>query len=72
MQPPEQSTDIARIIRGVIEAERGAIAHYTEIIEATDGVDWVTQDMLIQILRDEQGHLRLFEASSASSKPRAA
>jgi bacterioferritin len=61
LQPPERSTDIAHIIRGVIEAERGAIAHYTKIIQATDGVDWATQDMVIQILKDEQGHLRLFE-----------
>jgi bacterioferritin len=45
----------------VIEAEKGAIDHYTGIIEATDGVDWVTQDMVIAILHDEQGHLRLFE-----------
>jgi bacterioferritin len=45
----------------VIEAETGAIEHYTGIIEETDGVDPVTQDMVIAILRDEQGHRRLFE-----------
>ena len=49
------------IIRGGIEAETGAIEHYTRIIEETDGVDPVTQDMVISILRDEQGHRRLFE-----------
>ena len=27
----------------------------------TDGIDWVTQDMVIQILHDEEGHRRLFE-----------
>ena len=27
----------------------------------TDGVDYATQDMVIGILRDEQGHRRLFE-----------
>ncbi len=27
----------------------------------TDGVDPVTQDMVIAILHDEQGHRRLFE-----------
>ena len=48
-------------VRGVIEAETGAIEHYTRIIEETDGVDPVTQDMVIDILRDEQGHRRLFE-----------
>jgi bacterioferritin len=61
LQPPEQQTDIVHIIRGVIEAETGAIEHYNKIIEACDGVDWVTQDMVIEILHDEEGHKRLFE-----------
>jgi bacterioferritin len=61
LQPPEQQTDIVHIIRGVIEAETGAIEHYNRIIEACDGVDWVTQDMVIEILHDEEGHKRLFE-----------
>jgi bacterioferritin len=45
----------------VIEAEQGAIDHYTTIIKAAEGVDYVTQDMVIQILKDEEGHLREFE-----------
>jgi bacterioferritin len=61
LQPPDKQTDIAHVIRGVIEAETGAIEHYNRIIEATDGVDWTTQDMVIEILRDEEGHRRLFE-----------
>ncbi len=47
--------------KGVIEAESGAIEHYNRIIEATDGIDPVTNDMLIAILRDEEGHRRPFE-----------
>jgi bacterioferritin len=61
LQPPEHQTDVVHIVRGVIEAETGAIEHYTKIIEVTDGVDPVTQDMVIAILADEQGHRRLFE-----------
>jgi bacterioferritin len=61
LQPPEHQTDIVHVIRGVIEAETGAIEHYNAIIEATDGVDPVTNDMTIAILRDEEGHRRLFE-----------
>lgn len=61
LQPPEEQTDIVHVIRGVIHAETGAIEHYTRIIEETEGVDPVTQDMTIAILRDEQGHRRLFE-----------
>jgi bacterioferritin len=61
LQPPEHQVDVVHVIRGVIKAETGAIEHYTRLIEITDGVDPVTQDMLIAILRDEQGHRRLFE-----------
>jgi bacterioferritin len=61
LQPPERQTDVVHVIRGVIEAETGAIEHYNRIIEETDGVDWVTQDMVIAILHDEEGHKRLFE-----------
>ena len=61
LQPPDHQTDVVHIIRGVIQAETGAIEHYNTIIEVTDGVDFVTQDMVIAILRDEEGHRRLFE-----------
>lgn len=61
MQPPEEQTDVVHVIRGVIAAETAAIEHYTRIVEETEGVDLVTQDMVIDILRDEQGHRRLFE-----------
>ena len=61
LQPADEQTDIVHVIKGVIEAETGAIEHYTRIVEETDEVDLVTQDMVIAILRDEQGHRRLFE-----------
>ena len=61
LQPPEQQTDIVHVIKGVIDAERSGIAFYNELIEAADQVDPVTQDMVVDILRDEQAHLRLFE-----------
>ena len=61
LQPPERQTDVVHVIRGVIEAETGAIEHYNRIIEFCDGRDLVTQDMVIAILRDEEGHRRMFE-----------
>jgi bacterioferritin len=61
LQPPQHQTDIVHVIKGVIEAETGAIEHYNAIIQATDGVDPVTNDMMIAILHDEEGHRRLFE-----------
>src|SRR5829696_3183146 len=61
LQPPDDQVDIVHVIKGVIDAEDGAIQHYTRIVEETEEVDPVTQDMVIDILRDEQGHRRLFE-----------
>ena len=61
LQPPEHQVDLVHVIRGVIKAETGAIEHYTRIITETEEVDPVTQDMVTAILKDEQGHRRLFE-----------
>jgi bacterioferritin len=61
LQPPERQTDVVHVIEGVIEAETGAIDFYNEIIEATEESDPVTNDMVIAILHDEEGHRRLFE-----------
>ena len=61
LQPPEHQTDIVHVIKGVIEAETGAIEHYNTLIRETEEIDPVTQDMVIAILRDEEGHRRLFE-----------
>jgi bacterioferritin len=61
LQPPEHQTDIVHVIKGVIEAETGAIEHYNTVIRETEEIDPVTQDMVIAILRDEEGHRRLFE-----------
>ena len=49
------------MIQGVIDAETGAIEFYNEIVERTEAVDPVTNDMVIAILHDEEGHRRLFE-----------
>ncbi len=61
LQPPEDQIDVVHVIRGVIDAEDGAIQHYTRIVEETEEIDPVTNDMFIAILHDEQGHRRLFE-----------
>ena len=61
LQPPEEQTDVVHVIKGVIDAETSGIELYTRIVEETDQVDPVTQDMMIAVLHDEQGHRRLFE-----------
>lgn len=69
LQPPEYQTDVVHVIKGVIEAETGAIEFYNEIIERTDQVDPVTNDMVIAILHDEEGHRRLFEGFLREYEP---
>jgi len=60
LQPPANSIDIKAVIKGVIDAEEGAIEHYQKIIDATDGVDPVTQDICTTLKGDEEGHRREF------------
>jgi bacterioferritin len=61
LQPPADTTDVAAVIRGVIEAEQGAIDHYLQLIKATQEIDPVTADMVTTILAGEESHLRTFE-----------
>ena len=60
-QPPEDTTDVVAVIEGVIQAEETACALYNEIIRATDGTDYVTQDLCIRLLASEEEHLVLFQ-----------
>ena len=60
LQPKKDTTDIVAVIKGVITAEESAIAQYTRIIKLCDGVDFVTQDMIIGILGGEEDHRREF------------
>jgi bacterioferritin len=60
LQPKADTTDVVSVIKGVIAAEDGAIAQYNKIIKACDGIDYVTQDMVIGILGDEEAHRREF------------
>lgn len=59
-QPPEDTTDVMGVIQAVIEAESAACAQYKKIIRATDGEDYVTQDLCIRLLAAEEEHLVLF------------
>ena len=60
LQPPEDSTDVVSAIRGVIDAEDGAIAQYNKVIRLCEGFDYVTQDLCIQLLAAEESHRRQF------------
>ena len=60
IQPSPNTTDVVHVIKSVIDAEEGAIKQYNAIIKATDGEDYVTQDLCIRLLADEEEHLVLF------------
>lgn len=60
LQPPADTTDVVAVIKGVIDAEEAAIAQYEKLIRLCDGFDFVTQDMCITLLADEQQHRREF------------
>jgi bacterioferritin len=60
LQPPQDPTDLTAVIKGVIEAEEGSIGQYEKIIRLCDQIDFVTQDLTIGILGDEQEHRRAF------------
>ena len=61
LQPPAETTDVVTVIRGVLDAEEEAIAHYNALIKLTDGIDYVTQELAITILADEEGHRQQFQ-----------
>ena len=61
LQPPKDSTDVAAVIRGVLAAEEDAIRTYNGIIKMCEGNDYVTQDLAVRILGDEEGHRQQFE-----------
>jgi bacterioferritin len=60
LQPPSDTTDVVSVIKGVIDAEQTAIHQYKKIITLCDSKDYVTQDLCIQLLGDEEEHLREF------------
>lgn len=61
LQPPTDPTDVTTVIKGVIEAEEGAIANYRACIKECDGEDYVTQDLCVRLLSDEESHLSQFK-----------
>jgi bacterioferritin len=61
LQPPGDSTDVVTVIRGVLAAEEEAITHYKKLIKLTEGEDYVTQDLAIRLLSDEEAHRQQFE-----------
>ena len=64
LQTGKDTTDVAFVIKGVLEAENSAIAQYKKLIKMCEGEDYVTQDLCIDILSDEEAHRSLFNGFS--------
>jgi bacterioferritin len=61
LQPSPRQTDVGDVVRAVLEAENAAIDNYQRLILETDGLDWVTQDLAVSLMADEEAHRRLFK-----------
>jgi len=61
LQPSEDTTDVEYVIKGVIDAENSAVEQYNKLVQLCDGVDYVTQDLVIGLLADEESHRTIFE-----------
>ncbi len=61
LQPPADTTDVIAVIEGVLEAEEEAITQYNRIIRQCEGTDYVTQDLTIKLLSQEEAHRVQFE-----------
>jgi bacterioferritin len=60
LQPPADTTDVVSVIKGVIAAEEDAVKGYNVLIKLCEGKDYVTQDLGVRTLADEEAHLTEF------------
>jgi bacterioferritin len=60
LQPPRKTTDVIAVIKGVIDAEDAAITQYNVTIRLCEGIDYVTQDICIRLLAEEESHRQEF------------
>jgi bacterioferritin len=60
LQPPIDSADMVAVIKGVISATEASISQYQKILTLSEGFDFVTQDLVIDLLSDEREHRRTF------------
>jgi bacterioferritin len=65
LQPAMDNRDVMTVIRGALMATDEAIAQYQAIIQLTEGSDYLTQDLLIELLAEEQEQRSLFNDLSS-------
>ena len=62
LQPALDHADPDAVIHGVLRASEVAIAQYERIISFTEETDYVTQDLVIDLLSEEREQRRRFSA----------
>ena len=60
LQPAAEKADALTVIDGVLRASAAAIAGYETIIALTEGNDYLTQDLVIDLLSHERDLHKLF------------
>ncbi|MEZ3145556.1 ferritin-like domain-containing protein [Halobaculum sp. MBLA0143] len=61
LRPPEDSTDVASVVRGVLDDEEAAIETYRDLVAAArDADDPVTEDLAVRLLGEEESHREEF------------
>jgi ferritin-like protein len=60
LQPAAEKADPLAVLRGILRASEAAIAQYEKIIALTEGNDYLTQDLMIDLLSQERDQHRLF------------
>jgi bacterioferritin len=62
LRAPANTTDLTSVVKGVLKAEERAITTYRNLINAAkEADDFVTEDLGMKILGDEEKHRTLFE-----------
>jgi bacterioferritin len=62
LNPVRIGPDVPKQLQSDLESEMGAVRHYNEAIQlAVEVGDNATRDMLVQILKDEDGHVDSIE-----------
>jgi bacterioferritin len=61
LQPPADNRDLHTVIRGALTATDTAITHYQEMVRMTESLDYVTQDLLIELLTEKREQKKAFQ-----------
>jgi bacterioferritin len=67
LRPPEDALDHFSALSGVIEAETAAIKRYRRIVATLDPADWVTRELLIELIREKRALRQQLESHLVES-----